>query len=60
VRIPALYMDDVEQHYATYIIIYFVSCLPDDYFILSRTLLHYTIQYTKRVLTDSCYLSVVF
>lgn len=37
-----------------------MSCLPDDYFILSQTLLHYTIKYTKIVVTDSCYLSVVF
>jgi hypothetical protein len=45
-------MNNMKQYYAVYIIIFFFSYLPDDGFLLSRDMLHYTIKYTKRVVVD--------
>jgi hypothetical protein len=46
--IPPIHIDDVKECYATYIIIHFVSYLPDDGFMLSRNMWQ-IIQYTKQL-----------
>jgi hypothetical protein len=53
-----IHTDDVRQFCAAYMIIYFVSYLSGDEFLLSQNILHHTIQYQENFVINRRYLAV--